>query len=155
MRKLKILLMTAIMVIGLAVPAFADNLVVNVDFYKVKNESEHSMAQKAVKDAYLTDDNNLVINTQYFWHILTWGTLKQMKYQGSDGPIYSSVNQATPNNDGQITIPIESNYAEELRNTKKTRLPNTEVLSSVVVFGHDVGEFKPVICELTLPVVEE
>ncbi|MDO5707913.1 MAG: hypothetical protein Q4P31_04710 [Andreesenia angusta] len=148
MRKLKILLMTAIMVIGLAVPAFAQEIDVDLNMYKKGTypPGVPTHANDAVERAYLDVKDNgstdLVVITKWFtlWGID--GTMTQMKYKmpNEADEVESNYNDPPHGSNGLIRLPLRDSLVETLYQDNEVALPNSAVRNNVKFLGiHDMG----------------
>lgn len=134
MKRIRLLLMTAILVLGLAVPAFADKVPVNLNIYKHQTypSGKTSHAQKAVEKAFFEKNEdgtgNLIIITKWFEFLGAQGTMTQIKY----GPIESNeIIDPVYNNLGQLVLPLTNEIVTELEQKSIVQLPSAEVKNNV------------------------
>ncbi len=150
------LIMAFVVAFSVALPTFAftekSSIPITVNIYKddtyppaAGETAPHSMAQNAIISASL-DGNELTINTKYFRFFGLWGTMKQMRYERhTTGTLaYSTVNTAPVHDNGSIRITLDSAVVQAINNNETVELNNCEVKSTVVLFGHAMGDFKAV-----------
>ncbi|NLY08395.1 MAG: hypothetical protein GXZ11_00625 [Tissierellia bacterium] len=148
-KKFLVFMLAIVLLVGAAMPVMAvsSNQPVKVEIYKDGKYpgGALSMAQKAVDSAYL-DGNVLVVKTKYFKFMGVSGTMEAMKYVGPGGV----VNSITPSVSGEVRISIDADTMSNIQLGGPVELNEAQVKSTVTMFGHAMGDFKPVDFVITL-----